>query len=421
MTAHVPSYVRQVFTLLLWGGIYYLAGLISLKFDDHDSPIAIVWFPSGVAVAAFLLVRWRSYLALFVILTLASLLLREGWSHNPLISLTDALLSMPANVAIAWAVRRFARLNDDLHTILVWIGATLIFGCLDALIVGGGYALIHHQPVFSLFWQSFIADVTGIIFATTVIMGLINQRLATARFNLQIGLLGAALWLLLCVAVWFIFGYPLLWLQHNAAALYFALACLPIILAIMLSVAWGNRGGSLALLTLGMAVIYYTNHQRGPFFLKGLHLSESLLLALSYLSATALLIVFIRVLQHSTNSFSPDTGRVAGKGVIYSLNPQTGILQWEDQLSSLFEQRVPGTLDTIDEVLQRVHPDDRGKLREHWFAQDSAQSRPPLILRIQVAQDEWLTLVDNSCVLLDEKEQRIIVGNWQVSHYQQDS
>ncbi|WP_411751062.1 MASE1 domain-containing protein [Serratia sp. (in: enterobacteria)] len=421
MTPHVPSYVRQLFTLLLWGLIYYLAGLISLKFDDPDSPIAIVWFPSGVAVAAFLLTRWRSYLSLFVILTLAGLFLRAGWQHNPLISLTDALLSMPANVAIAWAVRRFARLNDDLHTILICITATLIFSGLDALIIGGGYALINHQPLFSLFWQNFIADVTGIIFATTVIMGFINRRLDPAGCNLPMGLLGGALWLLLCVSVWFIFGYPFLWLQHNAAALYFALACLPIILAIMLSVAWGHRGGSLALLTLGLGVIYYTNHQHGPFFLKGLHLNESLLLALSYLSATALLIVFIRVLKHSTNSFNPDTGRITGKGVIYSLNPRTGILHWEDELSSLFEQKVPSKLDTMDGVMQWVHPHDQGKLRDHWLLNNNPQFRPPLVFRIQMPQGEWLTLVDTSSVLLDEEEQSIIVGNWQASHYHQDS
>lgn len=418
MTAHVPPSVRQAFTLLFWGVLYYLAGLISLRFDDPTSPIAIIWFPSGVAVAAFLFARWRSYIALFVVFTLADLLMKDGWHHTPLVSLADALLSMPASVAIAWAVRRFARLNDDLHTILIWISATLIFSGLDALIIGGGFALVHNQPLFSWFWQSFIADIAGIFFATTIIMGFINRRLVSARGTLQSGFLGAALWLLLCISSWFIFSYPLIWLQQNATAIYFALACLPIILAIMLSVAWGNRGGSFALLTLGIVVIYYTNHQRGPFFLKGLHLGESLLLALSYLSATALLIVFIRVIQHSTNSFNPDTGRVAGKGVMYRLNTQSGALQWEDELSSLFEA---GRLDSIDQVLQRVHPHDRDKLRNHWQIHNHSLSRPPLVFRLRASEGEWLTLVDSSCILQDEKEESIIVGNWQASHYQQDS
>lgn len=131
--------------------------------------------------------------------------------------------------------------------------------------------------------------------------------------------------------------------------------------------------------------------------------------------------MFIRVLKHSTNSFNPDTGRITGKGVIYSLNPRTGILHWEDELGSLFEQQVPSKLDTMDDVMQWVHPHDQGKLRDHWLLNDSPQPRPPLVFRIQMPKGEWLTLVDNSCVLLDEQEQSIIVGNWQASHYHQDS
>jgi len=119
---------------------------------------------------------------------------------------------------------------------------------------------------------------------------------------------GIVLLLLLCAITGFIFGSQATELLHHTAALYFALACLPIVLTMMLSVACGNRGGSVALLTLGIIVIYYTDQHKGPFFLQGLQFTESLVLALSYLSATALLVIFTRVLCCTVNNFNPDTG-----------------------------------------------------------------------------------------------------------------
>lgn len=77
MKAYFPTWLQQLSILLMWGLIFYLAGLTSLKFDDPDSSIAIIWFPAGVAVAAFLSARWRDYPSLIVIFTLANVLLDE--------------------------------------------------------------------------------------------------------------------------------------------------------------------------------------------------------------------------------------------------------------------------------------------------------------------------------------------------------
>ncbi len=52
--------------------------------------------------------------------------------------------------------------------------------------------------------------------------------------------------------------------QHrNTAKL--SLLCIPILLAVTLSMLWGNRGGSIALLILATITIYYTRNQQGPF------------------------------------------------------------------------------------------------------------------------------------------------------------
>lgn len=418
MKTYFPSWLQQTAILLLWGLVYYLSGLISLKFDDPNSAIAIVWFPSGVAVAALLSARWRDYPALILIFAVASILQDEAWHSLPLFltTLGYSLLAMPANVLIAWLVRRFSRPNDDLHVILLWICATFIVSLFDALIVGGGYAYFTDQPITKTIWNGFVADVTGIFFATTIVMGFVNKRGLQAALTWSSRLTGLALLLLICAATVFIFDYSGTWLRTEAAALYFALSCLPIVLTLMLSLVWGNRGGSIGLLTLGAIVIHFTDQHQGPFFLHGLSFTESLLLALSYLSATALLVVFVRVLSRSTTRFNPDTGRLAGNGILYRLEPETGIFNWENDLSSLLGSTSPQAFDTIERVLAQVHPSDREKLRQHWLSPVPNQSKP-LIFRIKVNEDEWLTLVDSGGVAMSNGGTSIIVGNWQVSHY----
>ncbi|WON77972.1 MASE1 domain-containing protein [Serratia sp. UGAL515B_01] len=411
------SLLRQIFILLLWGLAFYVAGLVSLKFDDPDSPIAIVWFPAGVAVAAFLYARWREYPLLFLLFTFVNVLFDKGSQDNLLLLLIYSFVSMPASVAIAWVVRRFARLNDDLHVVLLWIGATLVISGLDALIVGGGYALLNGQPALSLFWRSFIADVTGIIFATAVVMGFMSRRGTVVTKNILTRLTGVILWFLLCAVTWIIFAHHWPWLQEHAAALYFALACLPIVLVIAITVLSGNRGASVSLLALGIIVIHFTDLRKGPFFIDGLDLAESLLLAQSYLSATALLVAFIRVVEHATNSFNPDTGRIVGNGVLYSLDTRSGTLSWSNEISTLFGHLEPRMLDSVDAVLQRVHPLDRDKLYNHWFSSYGLVKRPSLVFRIQTANGEWLTLVDSGGIQMVSGEKRVIVGNWQSSQY----
>lgn len=416
MKTYFPSWLRQTFSVLLWGLTFYVSGLISLKFDDPGSSIAIVWFPSGVAVAAFLCARWRDYPILIMTFALMTVLQEEAWQSGTLFvtALGYALLAMPANVLIAWIVRRFSRVNDDLHVILLWVCATFAISLLDALLVGGGYAIIHGLPVLNTFWNGFVADVTGIFFATTVVMGFMNKRSSRIAGTLSNRLLGGLV--LLGGATWFIFGYDAPWLMTHATALYFALSCLPIVLAMMLAIVWGNRGGSIGLLVTGLIVIHFTDQHRGPFFISGLSFTESLLLALSYLSAAALLTVFIRVIRRSTNRFNPDTGRLAGNGVLYRLEPNAGIFVWENDLSSLLGVIAPEEFSRVEQVLRRVHLKDRERLRQHWLAPEPGRNRS-LVFRIKAPDGEWLTLVDSGGIAMSNAGERIIVGNWQASQY----
>lgn len=415
----ISSALRYSTALLIWALIYYAAGVISLSFDDPASQVAIVWFPAGVAVAAFLCSRRAHWPLLFLILILMRIFLDNHWRHDFLSSVVISVLSLSANFLIAWIVRKFTRKNDDLQAILLWICSTLGVSTLGALAMAVWLTLARGLHLYQTFWVVWLANVTGIIFATVVLMGMLNINVRSASFSLRRKLCGILFWLLLCLSTWYIFGTTPSWLttdliHHVGTAMHFALALIPIMFAVATTVIWGNRGGALALLTLGAMVIYYTDHQIGPFFLKGLHYGEPLLLAQSYLTATALIIVFLRVLTQSVHSDDPDSDRKPGEGVMYQLYPDSGKLLWDSSLPELLDT-APENLSSVQRVIDQVHPEDREQLLRRWSFDTSTTALRPFTFRIRRKSGEWLSLVDGTPVRLTGAQGRVIVGNWQLS------
>ncbi len=70
-------------------------------------------------------------------------------------------------------VRRYAQ-RDDLQLILLWLSAVIIVSFADAVLFSISLYWFDNTSLNDIFWDGFIADITGNIFATTVIMGLIN-------------------------------------------------------------------------------------------------------------------------------------------------------------------------------------------------------------------------------------------------------
>jgi len=299
---------------------------------------------------------------------------------------------------------------------LLWIGATLALSLLDALIISSVFGYVNRTHLLGLFWYLLIANVSGIFFATTVIMGLINQRESQSQLGYTRLLIGGLLWGAVCLVAWSIFSGNVPWQLNQYTRIYFLLSCLPIIFTMILSVIIGNRGGSCSLFALAVIVIYYTNHRSGPFFVNGLHYQESLILAWCYLSAAAFLVLFIRVMRNSFNRFDPETGRIAGNGAIYRLQPATGWVFWDNKLSSLLGARVPSSLNSVASILQHVHPDDRYKLYQYWFSPTEKTSEH-LVFRLKDARGEWRTLIDTGLVTMSSGTETVIVGNWQISVY----
>lgn len=419
MKGKLSPFAHQTLSFAIWIAIYYLSGLVSLQLDDPSLDFSVVWFPAGVATAAFLCAPWRQWWVFLAGFVALNLILNNTTTENFPTNLLFAVLSMPSTMAIAWMVRRFSRAGDDLHQIVMWLVVTVLVSVVDALVLSSGLLYFRNEPFFSTFWPGLIADVTGIFFATTIIMGFLNNHLRTEGMQRNVMITGFFVWVLLIVITTWIFSDSVKYLSdvfysHRYDVLRFAAACIPIVLTVALAILWGNRGGSFALLTLGAIVIGFSSQQLGPFFIKGLHDGEPLLIAQCYLTATALLMVFIRVITRGAQRLDSDTGVQSAHDAIYQLNLVTGQLYWDHSLDVL-EGIATDELTDKEKMLARVHPDDRDKFQRQWRDIGRAHQLPTISFRFKDKNDRWVTITDNGNVLMNNQAQPIIIGNWRIS------
>ena len=281
--------------LVLWALTYYVVAIASLAFDDPQSQKAIIWFPAGVAVSAFLSSRRSRWPLLLLAMLVAKVLLGNHGDYAVWHIIFSAAFGVLGALVIAGLVRYFTRPGDELHEVIVWIVATVTVSAVWVILLKLGAELMEDDFPQNTFWATWISLINGIFFATVIVMGLVHPQPVRARAAFF-----GALWLLLLgLVTWYVFSGPPHWLvgivQTNAgAALYFMLTCLPLVLTIVVTVVGGRRMSSMALLVLGVMVVSYTDQRIGPFYLAGLLSGEPLVLAQSYLSIIALLVAVIR-------------------------------------------------------------------------------------------------------------------------------
>ncbi|MCD0503602.1 MASE1 domain-containing protein [Bordetella petrii] len=402
------SLPRFALSLLLWAALYAAGGYVSLLLDDPATRVAFVWLAAGVAVSAFLLTPYRRWPALLVAFMAARLLL-DAWEHHEFLhSVGLGAISLASDAGVAWLIGRYARRGDDLYGVLVLVGATVLVSAAAAGLGVGWLALSRGLPFWDWAWIWWSANVTGVLLPTIAILSWTDVAGKARRPAMPALLCGAAAWVLLCLSAWYVFAEITPHAHRTSVVL--PLACAPILLAAVMSVAWGSRGGAVALISLGAIALYYAADAHGPFFPQGLRAGESLLLAQCYLSVTALLLAFLWVYTNGRR----DGGALASAdaGIMYQYDPATGRLAWDGDPHAVLGLEA-GPLDTLQDLLGRVHPDDRAALQARWQAAASAPVEATLALRV-AAGNGWVRILDRHPTAIGGKAGLALVGTWQL-------
>ncbi|MBQ0341268.1 MASE1 domain-containing protein, partial [Providencia rettgeri] len=201
MKTSLLSNKTTLIVIIGWLLLYYVTGEISEILTPENSDISVVWFPAGVATTAFLCMHKRQWLPLLIGFIVLNLILNGFDSEQITLSLIYAALAVLSCIAIAWIVRRYAQRGDDLQLILLWLSATIIVSFADAVLFSISLYWLDNTSLNDIFWDGFIADITGNIFATTVIMGLINTHFKRVVPSFKINIVwGSIVFILLIIS-----------------------------------------------------------------------------------------------------------------------------------------------------------------------------------------------------------------------------
>lgn len=394
-------------TIAAWAVLYMACALLSWFLDDPEGGVVFAWFPAGVAVAAFFTASRHHRPVLFAALFAAGLA-ADAWLGHPLVqSAWVGAVSVASTMTVAWLSQRYARVRDDLHAVLGWIFITFAVGALAALLAVAGLNVLGAQDFWQTAYIAWMGEVSGILFGVAILMGFLGFRRVEARP----GPLGYAVaviaWLLLAACAWYVFdtSRPV----RADAPWLMALACLPYALATIVTLAGGDRMGSLAILTLSIIVIYFSDEGQGPFFLRGFLPGEPLLLAQAYLIGAAMLQVFVRIVTRGLARPGARAEENADER-FYRLDLASGEIVW-DTAGKNDAAFAPGTLAAM---LERVHPEDRQALDARLRGGAEASTGQPFSFRIAMAEGPWITVVDSNRGAMRGASGTYIIGSWKI-------
>ncbi|EPQ3464471.1 MASE1 domain-containing protein [Klebsiella aerogenes] len=394
--------------LIIWPVIYLILAFISLKLDDPQNRVAMVWFPAGAAVSAFLSLPRRFWPAMYIVLFAARAGMDVLMRHSSETSLILSLISVSGDVTVALAVQHYSRGQDDFRKVCVWLISTLIISALAGMAAAGWLSSRHpvsFADTIALWWA---ANVSGNIVATTVLTGLTWEPARKATGDIVKTLAGV---LLVAVVAILIFSSPSG--EESRAGLIYGLACLPVLLTAVVPVIAGAQAGALAFLVLSIVVVSFSWHQTGPFFIKGLDPGEPLLLAQGYLSGTAILTIFVRLLLRLPDKLNgPGRKQMHHEETAFRMDIRSGRIDWDLQGTPVLTDTVAHLPDRKN-LLQSVDTAVRQQLTSRW--EQAIRGLPvggSLIFRLTLPGDEHVMICERGLFFLPGTTGGFLVGYW---------
>ncbi|GAA5234320.1 MASE1 domain-containing protein [Verticiella sediminum] len=424
-----PSSLPSPARLVLAGLLYLLAGLVSQALDDPASSVLYVWLPSGVGVATLILAprrQWPAYVGVFL---LVEIVLRALRGEAPVTLAVLALTAVATAVLTAWIVVRLAPGRRGLGYVGALVLAALLGGIANALLDVLWISYAEDQPFLSVAVPWALADAAGVLIVAPVVLDWTQFRArrsgGPSRRDFA---LGAAAFVAMLFVTHVLFDGNTA--ERFPGSVGFALTWMPVVLAVVIGLVWGARGGSLAVLLLAIQVLYQTAQGDGPFASLETRPGESVLEAQIYLAATAVLMLLLHTLRGTRELALEQAAAwrarfelaLAGSNqLMYRYDPYRDLLEWGGDLESAFGMNHE-QLDTVEALLTHVHPEDRERVRVFWTARADAVPTDQTSIRYRVAHREggWRDVTDVGSPLLDaEGEIAIVAGLCRLGPLQQ--
>ncbi|GAA0840044.1 MAG: hypothetical protein CL858_21870 [Cupriavidus sp.] len=414
---------NRIVTLPLWAVLYFVFGYASHKINGPFAATGYIWLPAGVSVAAFMLAPARRWVGLGLAFLAAQMLLGVVEGRDAFRML---LFSLDEIGFAALAVALVHMMQFSLEG-LAFLRGLLLAGVVSSVggaVFGAGWFWLFMDVPFwptAKVWAA--ADFVGVLIVTPVLAGW--ARFSAARSGGRRSgefVFGIAALLAVLVTAAVVFdGTRVVRLSLDVS---YALTYIPLFFTAIVALLLGGRGGSIAVALLSALVLVNTAQGDGPFADTAVYHGYSLLVAQLYLAVAALLTLLISTLstarqqlheQAASRQNDVELALAASGQLVYNLDPHSGRLRWSGSVERAFGL-AEASLATLDDVLARVHPDDRAEVRRRWLRESDGEARGDLTFRLMLPAGAVTTVVDMSGPLLDGDDSvALIAGAWRIA------
>ncbi|MFM0736071.1 MASE1 domain-containing protein [Paraburkholderia xenovorans] len=413
-------------SFLFWALLYLASGYASHQLNGPVDMTGYIWLPAGVTMAAFMLRPVRYWGVLAIGFALAQLLLSVIERSGYVDALLFAVNEIGCSALAVYIVQRARFSLEGLFFLRGLLAAAALASLLGAIGGGAWFAFVDHASFWRVgaIWAA--SDFIGIVLVTPVLASWSRFRAHRSGQNeLADFLIGLAAFAVMVLIALISFDQDRAGAHDLGIGVVFALTYIPLFCAVVVTLMWGGKGGSFAVLVLALIVSVLMARGHGPFSMVDAHRGRSLLEAQIYLAVASLLVLTISALKttrdelHDRAAVSQNNMTLALAGasqLSYVLDTSRDRIEWSGDL-----QRAFGTgsnaeaLASVRNVLERLHPDDRARLRSHWQAETDGERPASLPLRVNLPDGEVMTVIDTSASLAHaDVGVAVIAGVWQL-------
>src|SRR5258708_620880 len=351
-----------LFTILVIAGLYFAAAKLGLSLASVHNNVSPVWPPTGIAIAAVLLLGYRVWPAILVGAFLVNFTTTE-------VSLVTALGIAVGNTLEALLTAVFLRPLDFHNSldrakdVFKFVGAALLATMVSASIGNLSLVLGHSAPwdrfssLSSTWW---LGDLVGALTVAPLLLAWATRDWLPRRRLLE----GVLVLLLLVVAAKAAFaGSPQISVQS------YPLARLIVPFFLWAAFRLGRRGVTFATLVLSVIAVWGTAHGLGPY--AGRTSNESLLLLQLFLGSNAVMFLFL-VAVVEERRISEEALRQREQQLNVALDAanmgawdyeiESGVVRWSSTLEAIHGIAPRSFGGTVADYLADVHPSDHGRV-----------------------------------------------------------
>jgi PAS domain S-box-containing protein len=358
---------KQFARLLGLAAIYFASAKLGLTLAWDHPNVSPVWPPTGLAIAALLLLGYRAWPGILVGAFLANFL-----THTPVLASVGIAAGNTLEALVAvWILRAkdFHHSLDRAKDVGVFLMVALLAPMVSATIGNLSLCLNHAEQwtQFGNLWLTWwLGDLVGalvigpliLVWATRSPDWLVRKRTVEAVLLLPL--------LSLSALVTFARSAP-------TPIQYYPLSRLLVPFFLWISLRLGQRGVTLATIVLSAFAIWGTAHGVGPFVGGGRAANEALLQLQLFVGSNAVTFLFLAAVVQERRTGAEalrqkeeqlSVALDAAKLGAWNYDLRTAAVKWSTNLELLHGLK-PGSFGgTFDHFLSDVHPEDRDGLIE---------------------------------------------------------